>query len=209
MRGARLPNTSGLGQDGRMPLLDQTSTVVRPGVPPRGGSPLAEVQRAVEAAGWPGLALPATNVLGVRVVPVVELSGAVERLRRGGQGPVRDLETLGLWEVMPTPDTPPAPLRIVGFVATATRWDRALDQARSLSGLGAGMVLTPRRTRGLSLMDADATGVWVVGIPPVEPEPWLWVTGRTGPSATARRVTTTRQREESLFAHALDHGLVN
>lgn len=208
MRGARLPNTSGLGQDGRMPLLDQTSTVVRPGIPPGGASPLAKVQRAVEAAGWPGFVLPATNVLGVRVVPVVELSGAVERLRRG-QGPVRDLETLGLWEVMPTPDTPPPPLRIVGFVATATRWDRALEQARSLSGLGAGMVLTARRTRSLSLMDADATGVWVVGIPPVEPEPRLWVTGRAGPSATARRVTTTRQREESLFAHALEHRLLS
>lgn len=208
MRRVGVSKSSGLGQDGWMPVLDQPAASLRSRGVPRGAPPRAGVEGVLEAADWPGRPLPATHVLGVHVVPVVELTGAVERLNRG-QGPVRDLETLELWEVMPTTDTPPAPLRIVGFVATASRWDRALDQARSLSGLGAGMVLTPRRTRSLSLMDADATGVWVVGLPPVEPEPRLWVTGRTGPSATARRVTTTRQREESLFAHALDHGLVN
>lgn len=198
--------SSGFGQDDRMPVVDQPAASVRPSA--RRVPSLPGVERVLEAAGWPGRALPATRVLGVHVVPVVELTGAAERLNRG-QGPTLDLETLELWEVMPTPATPPAPLRIVGFVATAMRWDRALDQARSLSGLGAGMVLTPRRTKSLSLMDADATGVWVVGLPPVESEPRLWVTGRTGPSATARRVTTTRQREESLFAHALDHELVS
>lgn len=190
-----------------MPVLDQPAASAGRRVA-RAALPFPDVEGALDAAGWPGLPLPATDVLGVHVVPVVALTGAVERLDRG-QGPVRDLETLELWEVMPTPETPPAPLRIVGFVATATRWGRAVEQARSLSGLGAGMVLTPRRAKSLSLLDADATGVWVVAVPPVETKPQLWVTGRTGPSATARRVTTTRQREESLFAHALDQGVVS
>lgn len=204
MRRVGVWKSGGFGQDGRMPVLDQPATSVCS----RGAPPLAGVKEALAVAGWPGRPLPATRVLGVQVVPVVELTGAVERLNRG-QGPVRDLEMLELWELMPTTDSPPTPLRIVGFVATASRWGRALDQARSLSGLGAGMVLTPQRTRSLSLMEADATGVWVVGSPPVEPEPRLWVTGRAGPLATARRVATTRLMEEELFVHALDHGMVN
>jgi len=154
-----------------------------------------------------GTVLPPADILGSLVLPVVSFTGASARVR-SGLGPMLDLETLDVWETMPTDQTPTAPLRIVGFIATATRWSTAVEQVRSLAGLGAGLVVTTSARSSLSLLDADATGVWVVGAPPCEPGPRLWVTGRVGPAATATRVTATRIMEESLFAHALHHDLV-
>jgi len=97
---------------------------------------------------------------------------------------------------------------MVGFISTAASWSRAIEQVRSLCGLGAGMVLSRSRASVLPLMDADASSVWVVGIPPCEPEPKVWVTGRVGPVSTAARTPVTRVLEEGLFAHALTHAMV-
>lgn len=197
-------------QDDRVPVLD-LSPRIRYRRPPSGAAPQpvgpgSRVQQAVTAAGWPGVALPAADILGSVVVPVVSFTGARQRVT-ADQEPMLDLEILDTWEVMPTEETPAAPLQIVGFVATARRWRTAVEQVRSLAGLGAGLVVTTRRPSTLSMLDADASGIWVVGAPPAEPLPRLWVTGRTGPAATARRVTATRMMEEALFAHSLDNGL--
>lgn len=165
---------------------------------------LAEV---LLAARWPGVCLPAARVLGSVVIPVVSFTGARDRLD-AGQVPLPHLETAEAWELMPTPRTPPRPLTVVGFISTAAGWSPAIEQVRSLCGLGAGMVLSRSQASALPLMDADASSVWVVGIPPCEPEPRVWVTGRVGPVSTATRTPVTRVFEEGLFAHALNHALV-
>lgn len=206
-----LSGPSRVGQDDRVPVLDLSPRIVhrraRGSVDSAAGWGV-QLGGVLYAARWVGTVLPPADILGSVVLPVVSFTGAPERLRTG-QGPMLDLETLDVWETMPTDQTPAAPLRIVGFIATATRWSTAVEQVRSLAGLGAGMVVTSRARSSLSLLDADATGVWVVGAPPCEPAPRLWVTGRVGPAATATRVTATRMMEEALFAHALDCGLVS
>lgn len=189
-----------------MPVLDLSPQIGYRRARPIGAS--TEVLGKVLSVGrWPGTALPPVQVLGSVVVPVVSFTGASARVA-AGQGPLLHMETLEAWELMAAPGTPPSPLRIVGFISTAPGWSRAIEQVRSLAGLGAGMVLSRSRATALPLLDADATGVWVVGIPPCEPEPALWVTGRVGPATTAVRTPATRVIEEGLFAHALEQGLV-
>ena len=203
-----LSKRAGVGHDGRVPVLDLSPRISY--CSSRGGMllPRGELNKALEVARWPGVALPAAKVLGSVVIPVVAITGARERVKRG-QGPLLDLETLDAWEAMFDGGVPAAPLRIVGFVSTAHRWSAAIEQVRSLGGLGAGMVISRARAHALPLMDADATGVWVVGVPPCEPQPRLWVTGRVGSVPTARRTAATRLMEEALFAHALHHEMIS
>jgi hypothetical protein len=161
-----------------------------------------------EAAGWGGVALPAASVLGVTVFPVVAFTGAQERIAEG-IGPERSRTTLALWESLAADPgasalAPPAPLRIVGFASTESRWDRALRYVQSLAGLGAGLVLRQRRPSGLQLLDADAENVWVAAQSEGAFE--LCVRGRVGPVASAFRVPATRLIEEGLFAHAIACG---
>lgn len=208
MSGQGVLGSGRLGQDDWVPVLDLSPRLTYRRQPQAPHPDQDLLPGALRVAGWDGVALPPAEVLGSLVVPVVSFTGAHARLRHS-QGPTLHLETAEVWEVMPTTATPPAPLRIVGFVSTASRWGRALEQVRCLYGLGAGMVLSRRRTPSLQLMEADATGVWVIGAPPCEPQPRLWVTGRQGPVPTARRTVVTRLMEEALFGHALHHGLVS
>lgn len=205
MTHAWVPLGASLGHDERVPALDLSPDLTYRSRPRRRAAQElshATVAAAVSAARWPGQVLSLASVLGSLVYPVVAFTGAAERVRRR-QPPILHLETLDVWETMPSAETPPAPVRIVGFVSTAAGWSTALDQVRSLSGLGAGMVLRRRPSPALPLMDADATGVWVAGIDPAESVPRVWVTGRSGPASTASRVAATRLMEEGLFAHAL------
>lgn len=167
----------------------------------------AEFTQILKAARWPGVALPPTMIFGSVVIPVVSYTGARRRVERG-EGPVLDLETVGIWETFPTPSTPPSPLRITGSIATAKARASAVRQVTSLSGLGAGMVISRRHLKPIFLLDADASGVWIVGISPAEPDARVWVTGRVGAVATARRVPLTRLIEEALFGLVLRHDLL-
>lgn len=199
--------TKTLRHDGPMPLLDLS---YEPSFRRPRGNPEAAFRAAVmgvQAAGWRGVALPAASVLGITVIPIVEFTGADARISSGA-GPERSLTTLALWESFAagrtTNSAPPAPLRIVGFVSAAQRWDRALAYVQALAGLGAGLVVRQRRPSTLQLMDADADDVWVVAQTDGEPE--LCVRGRSGRLASAHRVPATRLIEEGLFAHALACG---
>lgn len=172
------------------------------------GTPRLQVAAlAAHTARWPGVVLPEAEVLGVRVFPVVELTGASCRVH-AGVGPERSLTTLALWESLgpdrvPTQHcAPPSPVRIVGFVTFAARWERAFRDLQAVAGLGAGMVVRTRHPSPLQLMDADASGVWVVVDGRAERS--LSITGRGGPVQTAQRVPATRLIEEGLFAHALN-----
>lgn len=201
--------TRALGHDGPMPVLDLSLTPTCRRVPARVAAGYAAARAGVESAGWPGVTLPAASVLGVTVFPVVELTGAAERIA-SGVGPERSLSTLALWETLAagsarTSPAPPAPVRIVGFVATASRWDRAITQVQDLAGLGAGLVLCQRRPSMLQLLDADASNVWVVT--GGEDGFAACVRGRSEPVETAFRVPATRLIEEGLFAHALACGV--
>lgn len=195
----------GMRHDGRMPVLDLSYEPTNR--PARGIDAAAfdTVAAAVAAAGWPGVLLPAVCVVGVTVFPVVELTGARERVRTG-VGPERSLSTLALWESLNAgaPNrggVPLAPVRIVGFVSSAPRWDRALASVHAVAGLGAGLVLRSRRPSPLQLLDADADDLWVVSGAHETPE--VLVRGRIAAPSSLRRVPATRLIEEGLFAHAL------
>lgn len=194
--------------DGRMIVLDLAPELrYCPRADRVDDTPVEMVEEAVRAARWPGQVLPQVRVLGVRAHPVVQFTGAGTRLQEG-HGPELVVETLDLWEALGTVggDSPLSPLSIVGFVSTTRRWQSAVESARAVAGLGAGMVVRPRQPTALQLMDADVTGVWVAGrghaASPVE----LWVQGRVGPVQTSTRSPAHRRMEEGLFAHALSCG---
>lgn len=191
-----------------MPLLDLSRAVTFRPPNGRATEEFALAVAGVDAAGWAGVVLPVASVLGVTAFPVVEFTGARERLAED-TSPERSLSTLALWESLSAgngevPRAPAAPLRIVGFVSVATRWDRALTSVQSLAGLGAGMVLRQRRPSTLQLLDADADDVWVATTNDGAFE--VCVRGRRGPIASAFRVPATRLIEEGLFAHAVACG---
>jgi hypothetical protein len=181
---------------------------------PRGWRPVPDaVRHAVVVSGWSGIVLPEIKVLGAVVYPVVELTGARSRIQVG-IGPQQCLAVLEMWEVWAQSagdaarrlsDSPPAPLRITGFVSASRPWHRALSDLFAVAGLGAGMLVRSRKPTALHLMEADASDVWAVTADPSR-NATVWVAGRHGPVATASRVPATRLIEEGLFAHALDAG---
>lgn len=170
----------------------------------------ASVVRGVQASGWTGVVLPRTRVSDFAVYPVVKVDEQVwaERVEYG-HGPELDRSTLLIWESWTSDlgESPPrSPLSIVGFVSTAVKAADALYSLDSLAGYGAGLWIT-RGARGpspWSLSEFDLAGVGVV---------WdhngsrdLLVEGREGPVATARRMASTRHKEELLFGWALATG---
>lgn len=190
------------GQDGLVPLIQLP-------VPPRQEAEPAtappRVQDAVAAAGWPGIALPATRVLGVWAYPVVAILPAAAERQALEQGPETDGRTLELWEQWPADlgNLPPQPpLQVVGFVTEAGT-AHALSRVVSLRGLGAGMVLARRSTRWQA-WEADVASVWLVADGHGQPQ--VIVHGRRGPAHTARRRPGTRLVEERLFGHAIAVG---
>ncbi|BDD80320.1 hypothetical protein TPB0596_00830 [Tsukamurella pulmonis] len=169
---------------------------------------MGSVTRAVEAAGWSGVVLPRTSVLGVSLFPVVAIDQAVwaERLTNN-QPPEHDRSTLAVWESWfhELGDYPPrSPLTIVGFVSTAAQPQYALEALGRASGFGAGMWVTRAESpRSITLAEFDVADTWVVR----ERDSAVLVEGRPGPAATARRMTSTRHKEEQLFAWALNVGV--
>lgn len=165
-------------------------------------------RRAMDAAGWDGDLLPLADVLGARVYPVVQYTGATARIEHGS-APERCLVTLELWEMLASsaaPEVQPAPLRIVGFVASSGSWRQAMRQLEVVAGLGAGLIAHPGRGTQMQALEANATDVWMVdGVGATEGARVL-VRGRRGPVASARRVPATRLMEEGLFAHAIESG---
>lgn len=196
-----------LRKDAQVPVINLSYDMRSRPSDPHGTPRLQVATLAARTARWPGVVLPEADVLGMRVFPVVELTGASYRVH-AGVGPQRCLTTLAIWESfgpdrVPTQHgAPPSPVRVVGFVSLAARWERALRDLQAVAGLGAGMVVRTRHPSPLQLMDADASGVWVVVDRRAEVS--LSVTGRAGPVQTAQRVPATRLMEEGLFAHALN-----
>lgn len=170
----------------------------------------ARVVHGVRASGWPGVVLPRTRVSDFAVYPVVEVDEQVwaERVENG-HGPEPDRSTLLIWESWTADlgEMPPRPpLSIVGFVSTAEKPADALYALDSLAGYGAGLWITcgARGPSPWSLSEFDLAGVGVV---------WdhsgscdLLVEGREGPAAAARRMVSTRHKEELLFGWALATG---
>lgn len=203
--------TATIGDDDLMPVLDLSYEPTYRREPGGAHEAFGSVAAAIRAASWPGVVLPAASVLGATVFPVVELTGARNRVA-DGVGPQRSLTVLALWEACAAdPATkssaPPAPLRIVGFASAAPRWDRAMRSMHDIAGLGAGLIVRARKPSTWQLLDADAEDVWVVA--GSAGDATLAVRGRTGPLGTACRVPATRLIEEGLFAHALACGAVN
>lgn len=201
---ARQGSTAG-GQDGAVPLLEipMPSAAV---VDQQAGDPALErMRRAVAAAGWPGLILPATRLTSSVVYPVVALLPAAAQRLASGWGPVLDGETLELWESWPATlgNLPPAPpVRVVGF-ASDVPGSRGLGRVVALRGFGAGMVVR-RRATTWQAWEADVASTWLVQ--DAEAKSKVVVAGRHGPVHTARRVVATRLIEERLFDHAIRCG---
>ncbi|WP_280274101.1 hypothetical protein [Nocardia wallacei] len=170
----------------------------------------AGVEHGVEAAGWAGVVLPQTTVSDFTVFPVVEIDAEVweERVKKG-YGPELDRSTLVIWESWTTDlgEMPPRPaVSIVGLVSTATRPADALYALDSLAGYGAGLWIATgvRGPTAWTLSKFDVVGVGVVAERSGGHE--VLVEGRSGPIATARRLASTRHKEEQLFGWALATG---
>ena len=169
---------------------------------------LSGINRAVLAGGWGGVALPPTRVSGYQVYPVVSVDVIAWQERvDAGCGPELTRSTLALWESW-LPDMgeapPPSPIAIVGFVSTA-RPSAALCALDSLAGYGAGLWLAEgRQPTAWTLREFDMADITVVT--DVDHSPAVLVRGRTGRIETARRMTSTRLKEEQLFALALASG---
>lgn len=168
------------------------------------------VVHGVRASGWRGVALPKTRVSDFAVYPVVEIDERAwaERVENG-QCPELDRSTLRIWESWTSDlgEIPPrSPLAIVGFVSTAGKPADALFALDSLAGYGAGLWITcgPRGPSPWSLSEFDIAGAGVVWVRNGDGE--LLVEGRSGPVATARRMASTRHKEELLFGWALATG---
>lgn len=150
------------------------------------------VARAVRVFGWSGMALPEIVLIGCRMIPVVDIDPDAHRARvHCGDGPNLDADVLV-----------PA-LHLAGVLVVARRgWRRALRQARSMRSFGPAGALVPWQAfgdeecrlefalHGIGLVPSDPS---VGGV--VVPEP-----GRVAPVAD-------RWIEETLYRHALDHGL--
>lgn len=162
--------------------------------------------RAVRVFGWSGVALPEIMLVGCRMIPVVDIDHTAHRAREhSGDGPNLDADVLATWEwLQMAAHSPPTALHLTGVLVVARRgWRRALRQARSMRGFGPAGVLVPPAAfddeecrlefalHGIGLVpsDPDVDGVLV-------PEP--------GP---ALRQPADRWIEETLYRHALDHGL--
>ncbi|MGO4612683.1 hypothetical protein AB4305_11620 [Nocardia sp. 2YAB30] len=165
------------------------------------------VHAGLRAAGWPGIVLPETRISDYTVYPVINIDPAVwtERVTKR-QGPELDRSTLAIWEAW-TADLGKPPLRsavsIVGFISTATRPASALHALDSLAGYGAGLWIAsglhgPTRW---TLTEFDVADIWVVHTHSAQST--VLVQGRHGPISTARRLTSTRHKEELLFQQAL------
>lgn len=196
-----MPDQTCVRQDGAMPVVDLCDLGARP-TATTGQDQVDAAQHAAEVCGWPGRAIGLVQVMGHRVVPVVEFAAAAQRLRSGA-GPELSLTTLSLWEQWGTDlGAPEAPVRIVGFVTVDRPWASAMAAARDLRGLGPVMVLRQRQVATGALAQAQHLGAWVVSAGQIA------VPGRWGPVSTAVRVPAHRWFEESLFACALSAGLV-
>lgn len=173
------------------------------------GVPTA-ISKAVQAAGWPGVAMPRTRICGRSVYPVVDIDPAAweERLADGHLPELRR-STLQIWEGW-TSDLGPMPpqtvLSIVGLVSDG-KPQAALDTLCALGGAGGGLLVSTgqRGPTPVTLMECDFENIGVVWVPP-HSEPRMLVQGRFGPVATARRITLTRYYEEFLFQWALTTG---
>lgn len=166
------------------------------------------IHRAVSVAGWGGIVLPATRVSGYQVYPVVTIDQVAWEMRvKSGCGPELTRSTLALWESwMPEMGAapPPSAIAIEGFVSTV-RPSAALCALDSLAGYGAGLWLAPsRRPTSWTLREFDMADITVVA--EVDHGPAVLVRGRAGRIETARRMTSTRLKEEQLFAWALASG---
>jgi hypothetical protein len=183
--------------------VQQAHVKRHPGVP-------TAVSTAVQAAGWPGVALPRTRICDYLVYPVVDIDpdGWEQRLAEG-HGPELSRSTLKIWEGW-TPDLGPMPprtvLSIVGLVSDS-RPRAALDTLCALSGAGGGLMVSTgqRGPTPVTLMECDLEDIGVVWVPPTG-DPRVLVEGRFGPVATARRIVLTRYYEEVLFQWALTTG---
>ena len=167
----------------------------------------AWVARGTHVGGWRGAVLPRTRVSDFAVYPVIDVDEQAWADRvADGPAPELDRSTLLVWESW-TPDLGPmpprSPLSIVGFVSTAAKPRDALHALDSLAGYGAGLWITcgARGPTSWSLSEFDLAGLGVVwqGESGID----LLLEGRAGPVATARRMASTRFKEESLFAWAL------
>lgn len=168
------------------------------------------ISAAVQAVGWPGIALPRTRICGRLVYPVVDIDPAAwEKRLQAAHLPELSRSTLKIWEGWTTdlgPIPPQTVLSIVGLVSDG-RPQAALDTLCALGGAGGGLLVSTglRGPTPVTLMECDLEDISAVWVPP-QGEPRVLVRGRLGPVATARRIVLTRYYEEVLFQWALSTG---
>jgi hypothetical protein len=174
-------------------------------------------ERAAGVLGWPGVVLPEVTVFGCRFLPVVVLDVAVHEVRqRDGDGPQLDGDVLAMWE-WPESPSPASVARLSGgLFRMCGRFSAAVSQAREWRPFGPAAVLAPAAVvaEEVNRWECALHGVGLVSAAPVgdptsnggpEAEHVLAEAGRRAP---ARRRTADRWIEETLYALAVDTGVL-
>ena len=172
-------------------------------------------ERAAGVLGWPGVVLPEVTVFGCRFLPVVVLDVAVYEVRqRDGDGPQLDGDVLAMWEWPESPGPASVARLSGGLFRMGRRFPAAVSQAREWRPFGPAAVLAPPAVvaeevnrwecalHGVGLVSAGPVGDPTSnGGPEVEHVP-----AEAGRRAPARRRTSDRWIEETLYALAIDTG---
>jgi len=166
--------------------------------------------------GWPGVTLPATVLLGCRVVPVVELDhDAHHRRLSTADGAQLDSDVLAMWEWPEAAgQAPPPALQLVGVLLRARAgWRAALAEAQSWRGFGPVAVLVAPETASNELchLEFSVHGIGLaldlVEDQQAHDRDHVLITGaEPGRCVGARRRTADRWIEEVLYQHAIDQG---
>ena len=174
-------------------------------------------QRAAGVLEWPGVVLPEVTVFGCRFLPVAVLDVAVHEVRQcGGDGPQLDGDVLAMWEWPESPGPAPVARLSGGLFRMRGRFPSAVSQAREWRPFGPAALLAPPAVvaeqvnrwecalHGVGLVSAEPAGdPTSSGCPQVEHVP-----AEAGRRAPARRRTADRWIEETLYALALDAGVL-
>jgi len=174
-------------------------------------------ERAADVLGWPGVVLPEVTVFGCRFMPVVVLDVAVHEVRqRDGDGPQLDGDVLAMWE-WPESPSPASVARLSGgLFRIGRRFPSAVSQAREWRPFGPAAVLAPAAVvaEEINRWECAVHGVGLVsGAPAGDPTSVGWapvehVPAEAGRRAPARRRTADRWIEETLYALAVDTGVL-
>ena len=170
-------------------------------------------ERAAGLLGWPGVVLPEVTVFGCRFLPVVALEVPVHEARqRDGDGPQLDGDVLSMWEWPESPGPAPVVRLSGGLFRVRHRFPATVSQAREWRPFGPAAVLASpvAVVEEVNRWECALHGVGLVSAEPISADraEVEHVPAEAGRRGRARRRTADRWIEETLYALALDAGVL-